>query len=162
MSQATKYEQPAAGDAFFSVFGPQVGGHLEPRALVTLDYGHRPFSLSDEAGNEIATPSKGQLHLHAGASLALWDRLMVSVGIPVALFQEGDTLELDDGTALQATSGGDVGELHVGLRGRIVGEYWDAFQLGAAARIYLPTATGPWSSPMRPAPPSWSSRAARC
>ena len=145
-----QYEQPVAGDAFFSVFGPQVGGHLLPRALMTLDYGHKPFVLRNEADKvpvgqttEVAAPSKGQLFLHVGGSLALWDRLLVSVGMPFALYQSGDTVVSNDAT-LRANSGGDVGELNIGLRGRILGEYSDPFQLSVGGRLYLPTATKAW------------------
>ncbi|MFP6687607.1 MAG: OmpA family protein [Polyangiaceae bacterium] len=140
-----QYEQPDAGDAFFAVFGPQVSGHLVPRAVATLDYGHRPFVLIDGAGNELASPAKGQLYVHTGASFALWDRLQVSVGVPAALYQKGDTVDFGNGNTLNAAAGSDLGEMNIGLRGRMMGGYWDAFQVGVGARLYLPTATGPWT-----------------
>ncbi len=136
--QLNQYEQPVAGDAFFSVPAPWVGGHLEPRAAIAFDYASEPLVLVDENDNVIATPVSSQAYLHLGFSFALWDRLGISINFPVAVAQSGDEA-LSTAPALQAADGAQAGDLRLGLRGRLLGEYYDAFQLGLGAYIYVPT-----------------------
>ena len=78
-------EPTPAGDAFFGVPSPAVGGHLVPRALVMFDYADQPLSLT--TGETTSTIVGSQAFLHLGASLALWDRLLVSMLLPIAVLQ---------------------------------------------------------------------------
>ena len=138
--QLNQYEQPVAGDALFATPAPWVGGHLVPRGMLSFDYAADPLVLVDGNGNVIATPVTSQAHLHFGLSFALWDRLGISLNFPVAVAQGGDEA-LATAPALQAASDAAPGDLRLGLRGRILGEYYDPFQLGLGAYIYVPTGT---------------------
>ncbi|MEZ4444577.1 MAG: OmpA family protein [Polyangiaceae bacterium] len=133
-----QYEHPMAGDAFFGVPSPAIGGHLEPRALITFDYAKDPLVLVDADGNDVATPVTSQMYLHFGASFALWDRLMISLDFPLAINQTGEDSILG-GAVLQGASGVAPGDLRIGLRGRIFGGYWDPFQIGVGGYLYVPT-----------------------
>ena len=133
-----QYEQSVAGDAFFSVPAPWVGGHLEPRGMVTFDYAKDPLVIVNADGEVVAKPVTSQMHLHFGFSLALWDRLGVSLNFPLAVSQSGEE-NLAEIPALQAADGADPGDLRIGLRGRLFGEYYDPFQLGIGAYLYVPT-----------------------
>src|SRR5689334_4677245 len=72
-----RFEPAPAGDAMFGVPSPAVGGHLVPRAAAIFDYADRPLSI-DNGNNRLVIVSR-QAFLHLDASLALWDRLLVSV-----------------------------------------------------------------------------------
>ena len=82
-----QFEPAPAGDAFFGVPSAGVGGHLVPRAMVMFDYAHRPLRFRTAAGETPIVASQG--FLRVDASLALWDRLQVSVDMPFALVQGG-------------------------------------------------------------------------
>jgi OmpA-OmpF porin, OOP family len=133
-----QYEQPMAGDAFFGVPSPAVGGHVVPRGMITFDYAKDPLVLIDANDEEVGNPVTSQVHLHFGASLALWSRLMVSVDFPLAVAQSGNDSTLG-GATLAGASGTAAGDLRIGLRGRLFGEYWDPFQIGVAGYLYVPT-----------------------
>jgi len=133
-----QYEQPMAGDTFFAVPSPAVGGHLEPRGLITFDYAKDPLVLVDANDNPVANPVTSQAFLHFGASFALWSRLMLSLDFPLAVSQSGNDSTLG-GVALSGASGAAPGDLRIGLRGRLFGEYWDPFQIGVGAYLYTPT-----------------------
>jgi OmpA-OmpF porin, OOP family len=136
-----QYEHPMAGDTFFSVPSPAVGGHLEPRGMITLDYAKDPLVLVDANDETVANPVTGQVYVHFGASFALWSRLMISMDFPLAVSQSGDDSILG-GAVLQGASGAAAGDLRVGIRGRFFGEYWDPFQVGAGGYLYVPTGSG--------------------
>src|SRR4051794_17966725 len=71
-----RFEPTPAGDAMFGVPSPAVGGHLVPRATATFDFAYRPLSIQN--GTTRYTIVSRQAFLHIDASLALWDRLLVS------------------------------------------------------------------------------------
>jgi OOP family OmpA-OmpF porin len=141
----SRYEVPAAGDRFFAVLGPNVDGHLVPRGQLTVGYEHRPFVLKDSAGNVLAAPSSRRLFVHGSASLAILDRLLVSVDAPFAAAQGGDIVDFGGGRELVPTQGPALGEVRLGVRGRLYGAPTAPFQLGVGGFVYLPTATDPWS-----------------
>jgi OOP family OmpA-OmpF porin len=133
-----QYQHPVAGDAFLSVPAPWVGGHLVPRGMLTFDYGKDPLILVDENDDTVANIVSGQAYLHLGASLALWDRLSVNLDFPLAVAQTGDDPAVG-GTVLASPDGAEPGDLRIGLRGRIWGEYRDPLQIGVGAYLFVPT-----------------------
>jgi OmpA-OmpF porin, OOP family len=137
-----QYQHPMSGDAFLSVLSPWVGGHLEFRAMSTFEYAHRPLVLVTPAGDEIAAPVTDQAFVHIGASFALFDRVLLGVDMPLAVIQGGDESGgRISGVTFPAADGFEPGDLRFGLRGRIFGEYWDAFQLGVGGFVYVPLAS---------------------
>ena len=133
-----RFQPTPAGDAMFGVPSPAIGGHLVPRAVVVFDFAHRPLSIQDETGARYAIVSR-QGYLHVGASLALWDRLSISLDMPFVLFQGGDSPTLA-GQSFPSPSGAQIGDLRIGARGRLFGDYWDPFQIGVGGYIWVPTA----------------------
>lgn len=140
----SRLEPAVAGDAFFTVLGANVDGKVVPRGQLTVDYQHRPFVLVDDVGNELAVPSSARLLLHASASLAIVDRVLVTVDAPFAVLQRGDTVILGPTFELAPTSGAAVGEVRAGVRARVFGEASAPFQVGVGGFVYLPTANDPW------------------
>ncbi|WP_437661616.1 OmpA family protein [Sorangium sp. So ce1182] len=132
-----------AGDPFFGVPSPFVDGHLVPRAHAMLGYADGPLTL---AQGEIERDVVGsQALLHLGASLALWNRLLVAVALPLAVAQTGDGAAVPgepappDAPAPGAPDAPAAGDLRLGLRVRALGEKNDPVQLGASFGVHLPT-----------------------
>src|SRR5579871_4957432 len=120
----------------FGVPSAAVGGHLVPRATAIFDFAYKPLSITDGT-NRYAIISR-QAFLHIDASLALWDRLLISVDMPFAIIQAGDSPTVD-GVNFPSPSGAQVGDLRIGARGRIWGDYWDPFQIAVGGYLFAPT-----------------------
>lgn len=134
-----RYEPPEPGDPFMAVPSPSIGGHLVPRLMLTYDVAYQPLEIEDASG-EMQPLVWGMQVLHANASFALFDYLMLGVGMPFVLDQgPGFPSTTIDGTTYAMPSGADVGDLRAGLRGRFFGEYEDPFQIGAGTWVYFPT-----------------------
>ncbi|MEZ4440600.1 MAG: OmpA family protein [Polyangiaceae bacterium] len=129
--------QPSpAGDTFFGVPSPYAYGHLDPKAYLLFDYAHRPMRLT-QAGNTTALVSS-QGFLRLDAALALWDRLLVSVDVPLALVTSGDDPGLP-GTTFTPLEGPSFGDVRVGVRGRLFGDDGGPFQLGLGSYLFIPS-----------------------
>lgn len=124
------------GDAFFGVPSPRVGGHLVPRGLVMFDYALQPLTLT--IGPTTSSVVGYQAYVHAGASFALWDRLLVSASLPIAVAQGGDSPTIDD-VLIPSPSSAALGDLRIGLRVRLFGQDDEVFQVGAGGNLYIPT-----------------------
>ncbi|MBW2523269.1 MAG: OmpA family protein [Deltaproteobacteria bacterium] len=134
-----RYEPPEPGDPFMAVPSPSIGGHLVPRLMLTYDVAYIPFEVEDSSG-ELIPVIWGMQVLHANASLALWDRLMVGVGMPIVVDQgPGLRQTTIDGGVYSMPNGAAAGDFRASLRGRIVGEYEDPFQLSVGSYFYFPT-----------------------
>ena len=134
-----RYEPPEPGDPFMAVPSPSIGGHLVPRLMLTYDVAYLPFEVEDNSG-ELIPVIWGMQVLHANASLALWDRLMIGVGMPIVVDQgPGLGQTTIDGGDYSMPNGAAAGDLRASLRGRIYGEYEDPFQLSVGSYFYFPT-----------------------
>ncbi|WP_437580264.1 OmpA family protein [Sorangium sp. So ce887] len=135
----SRFEPTPAGDPLFGVPSPFIGGHLVPRGLVLFDHAEDPLTLSDGASPERVIVGS-QSHLHVGGSLSLWDRLLVSASLPLALAQSGDGPASAAGAgAPEAPSSPALGDLRLGVRVRLLGDERDALQIGTSAALHLPT-----------------------
>ncbi len=131
-----RFQPSVAGDALFGVASPGVSGHLVPRAKAVVDFGLLPLSV-EENGTRSAIVSQ-QTYLHLNASLALWDRLLVSLDMPFALAQGGDNPTVA-GVSFASPQSAEVGDLRLGARVRLFGEERGAFQVGLNGYLYAPT-----------------------
>lgn len=125
-----------AGDTFFAVPSPFASGHLVPRAFAMFDYSVSPLTVSIGPTTSSIVSSQG--FLHVGASLALFDRLLLSAALPVAVIQSGDSPTIE-GVTLSSPSSAAVGDLRLGARVRMLGEDDTPFQLGIGAYLFAPT-----------------------
>jgi outer membrane protein OmpA-like peptidoglycan-associated protein len=132
-----RFQPVPAGDAMFGVPSPAIGGHLVPRATAIFDFAYRPLSIQN--GTQRYVIVSRQAFLHIDASLALWDRLLVSADMPFALVQSGDNPTVA-GVDFLSPNGPQVGDLRLGAKARIYGEFWDPFQIGVGGYVYVPTA----------------------
>ncbi len=125
------------GDTFTLVPSPFAAGHLVPRGLVLFDYAARPLTLVTASSSRPVVGGQG--FLHVGASLALWDRLLLSLSLPVALVQSGEAPSAGRFT-FASPSSPQVGDLRLGARIRLFGEDRALFQLGGSVDVHAPTA----------------------
>jgi outer membrane protein OmpA-like peptidoglycan-associated protein len=125
-------------DAFFGVPSPAIGGHLEVRGTAMFDFSSHPFNYRNNITGMTTHVVGSQGLLRVDASLALWDRLLVSVDVPFALVNSGSDPK-DPKFDFHPPSGPAMGDVRVGLRGRIWGEFRDPFQIGVSANLYAPS-----------------------
>ena len=119
----------------FHLSRPTDLGHLRWGAQLHLDYAHDPLVWESElgdAGSEDYYIVDHQLTATLGASLGLFDRVVVFAGLPVVLVQNGDG---EDTLAMAgvptSADGAGLGDAYLGARVRIWGEADDPFAVGA-------------------------------
>ncbi len=115
-------------------------------AQVQLDYSRNPLvyetTLGDASTERTAIVSD-HLVAHLGVSLGLWDRLTLSLGVPISVVMEGNGF-----MGVPPPDGTSIGDPRIGARVRILGERADMFSLGASLVLSLPLA-GAANSNMR-------------
>jgi outer membrane protein OmpA-like peptidoglycan-associated protein len=130
--------QPAfAGDRMFGVPSPFVAGSFTPHAMLMADYAHNPLVLRRD-GEDIGTVVGGQLFLHLNAGLALWNRIGLNVDVPFAAYQSGGNPEIN-GVAVPTPNSAQLGDIRAGLRIRLLGDYFDPFQVAVGGYVWFPT-----------------------
>ena len=137
-----RFDPAPAGDRLFGVQSPFVAGHLTPHAMILLDYAHDPLVIRTVPANtNLGAIVKSQLFLHLNGGLALWNRLYVNLDIPAAVYQQGDSPNTG-GAAFASPSKAQFGDLRIGLRVRLFGEYHDPFQIAIGGYLWFPTGKG--------------------
>lgn len=131
-----RFEPAPSGDAFFGAPSPWTPGHLVPRFTLGFELARDPLVLAS-GGSVVAS----QGFLFVDASLALLDRLAVSVDMPFAIVQSGDDPQVG-GATVASPSGAQAGDLRLGGRVRVAGAYRDPIQLGLGVYFFVPTAPG--------------------
>src|SRR5580700_9376733 len=83
-----RFDPTPAGDRLFGTDSAQVDGHLELDARLTLDWAHDPLAFHSATDNRtIVAVVQNELIADLGVSLALWNRLQLSVDVRVAVVQ---------------------------------------------------------------------------
>ena len=127
-----------AGDRMFGVQSPYVAGNFVLHGMLLVDYAHNPLVVYSTAKDTTVGSIVGdQLFMHAGLTLAMFDRMQLSVDMPFALFQTGDNpTELGSSFPAPGTA---IGDLSIGARLAILGNYDSAIQVGVGGYVWLPT-----------------------
>ena len=134
-----RFDPAPAGDRMFGVQSPFVAGKMTPHVMLLGDYAHNPLVLRTTGSNtKLGSVVSGQLYLHLNGGLALWDRLYVHVDVPVAVAQTGDS-PTGGATTWGSPNGAQFGDLRLGARVRLLGEYDEAFQVAISGKLWLPT-----------------------
>jgi OmpA-OmpF porin, OOP family len=126
-----------AGDPFFGVPSPFAGGHVVPRVQALLSYADAPLTLTQGGVEREVVGSQSSLYL--GVSVALWDRLLGSIVLPIAVLQSGEGVATPEEPSPGAPASPAFGDLRLGARVRVLGEERDPFQLAAGAAVHVPT-----------------------
>ena len=134
-----RFNPAPAGDRMFGVQSPFVAGDPGLHVMLLGDYAHNPLVLKTTSDNtRVSSIVSSQLFLHLNATLALWNRVALNIDVPVALLQDGDS-SAAGGTSFQAPSSAQFGDLRAGARVRILGDYFDLFQLAVGGYVWFPT-----------------------
>ncbi|MBK8254221.1 MAG: OmpA family protein [Polyangiaceae bacterium] len=130
------------GDRMFGVQSPYVAGDLTPHFSIVADYAHNPLVLRTvNSGEDRGAIVSDQLFLHFNAAFAFKQRLFVSASFPVALVQGGSS-PTANGITFNSPQEADIGDLRIGARVRLLGDYWDPFQLALGGYFWFPTGNG--------------------
>jgi outer membrane protein OmpA-like peptidoglycan-associated protein len=135
LDQYRMAETPEDG---FAVSRPSDLGHLRFGARFDLDYVLEPLVhrlRGGDPGSEVTPIVQHLLAGQLGLSFGLFDRLVISAGVPVNLVMDGERVDGQpraDGTSL--------GDVSLSLRGRVFGERTDAFALSLQVSGTAPTA----------------------
>lgn len=111
-------------------FGTSVGA--------TLDYAHEPLVARDPSGAQRASIVRHQAFVHAGAALAVTERVRFALNVPLAIYQDGEPVNVG-GDTLKAASAPALGDVRVAADVRLVGDGRGLLALGAGVRAWLPT-----------------------
>jgi outer membrane protein OmpA-like peptidoglycan-associated protein len=134
-----RFDPAPAGDRMFGVQSPFVAGSLTPHVMLLGDYAHNPLVIRTIGTNQnLGAVVKNQLFLHLNGGLALWNRLYVNVDVPVALENSGDNPTVGAQTFISPSKAA-FGDLRLGARLRLWGEYFDPFQIAIGGYLWLPT-----------------------
>ncbi|MBK9262614.1 MAG: OmpA family protein [Polyangiaceae bacterium] len=136
-----RFHPSQAGDRLFGVQSPYVAGHVTAHAVLMFDYAHNPLVVRTADGESLGSIVDNQMFAHVNASFALWNRLQVNVNLPLALVQTGENPAVD-GRTFASPSGFALGDVRLGARLRIIGNYYDAFQLGIGGYMWVPSGGG--------------------
>jgi outer membrane protein OmpA-like peptidoglycan-associated protein len=133
-----RFDVAERGSDWFVGDSLDLRGKARPSVGFVLDYANKPLVLYSEQGVERAVIVKDQFYGHFGASLALIDRLRLSVNVPVAFMTRGNSVDYLDRT-IAAESGTTLGDIRVGADVRLVGRYGGPATLALGAQLYVPT-----------------------
>jgi len=133
-----KFNPSPAGDRFFGVPSPFAAGEATLHAMALLDYAREPLVLVHDGGDDIGPIVSDQMFVHIGLNFSIINRFAISADMPFAVLSTGDAPS-GGGLGFPAPSGAALGDLRLGLRVRIFGDYFDAFQLGVGGYVWVPT-----------------------
>lgn len=128
------FDPSSPGDPFFAVPSAATEGHLVPRALLLHDHAFEPLVIGN--GESIV---EHQAFLRADASITFYDRLMLSLDIPVAIFQDGESPTIA-GVTVKSPDSVELGDVRLAMRGRLWGADRSPLQIGLQSSFYFPTA----------------------
>ncbi|HRI71975.1 MAG TPA: OmpA family protein, partial [Polyangium sp.] len=136
-----RFHPSQAGDRLFGVQSPFVAGHMTPHAVLMFDYAHNPLVLRQANKDAIGSIVSNQMFVHVNATFAMWNRVQLNVNLPLAVVQSGDKPS-GDGRTFESPSGFALGDVRIGARVRLLGNYYDALQLGIGGYVWVPTGSG--------------------
>jgi len=122
----------------FALQWPRTLGHLRFGAMLTLDYAHAPFVLSEPGGDAAGSIVAHRLVAHGNVAVGLGDRVEVHLRAPITLVQGGDNPAINT-IRFEEPDATSLGDLAIGGSVRVLGEDEGDFQLGLSAQLALPT-----------------------
>lgn len=128
-------ETPADG---FAVSRPDDLGHLALGVRLDVDYALSPLVYrlrGSDPSSEVAPIVEHLLAAQLGVSFGLFERLVISAGVPFHLVMDGAAID-----GQPRADGTSVGDVYLGVRGRLFGEKEDPFALSLQVTGTAPTA----------------------
>ncbi|HVY49476.1 MAG TPA: thrombospondin type 3 repeat-containing protein, partial [Minicystis sp.] len=138
-----RFEPTPIGDPFFGVQTGEVDGQLTPRGGIVFDYARDPLRLYATSGDKvIGSVVQDQFFMHFAGSLALFDRIELSLDFPLALVDDGQNpVNPNSGnmTTLVSPSGVAAGDLRIGARLNLFREKHDISAAAIGGYLWVPT-----------------------
>ena len=136
-----RFEPSERGSDWFVNESLDFRGTGRPSVGLVLDWANRPLVLYDPAnlqGNPRADVLTDQIFMHAGGAVVFHDRYRIGADVPVALFQDGESIA---GVVVGARAADKPAFGDVRLSGdvRVIGEYGAKFSAALGAQLHLPT-----------------------
>ena len=135
-----RFEPAPAGDALFTVPSAFVSTWRYPNAYLMVDYAKDPLRV--HAGDTDGSIVASQAYVRGDVSLGFANRFQLSLDMPVAVQQTGDSPTLG-GLAFASPTGVGLGDLRVGARLRLFGSFYAPLQLAIGAYGYAPIGASP-------------------
>jgi OOP family OmpA-OmpF porin len=136
-----RFEPSETGSDWFANESLDLRGNFRPALGIVGDFAYKPYILKNADGSENTAIISSQFYVHLGASINLFDRLRLSVSLPIAAEQDGESKTID-GREYLAPSKGGVGDLRLAADLRLIGKYGDPFTMAFGGRVWLPTGDG--------------------
>ncbi len=137
-----KFNPSVPGDRFFGVPSPYAAGKATFHGGLMLDYAHNPLVLVDGTGKKLGGIVEHQMFMHLAINFSLFNRLAIYADMPFSLLDKGDSQPVTGGSfKFTPPNKAGIGDLRLGARVRLFGEYHDAFQIGLGGYVWLPTGT---------------------
>ncbi len=136
-----KFNPSVPGDRFFGVPSPYAAGKATFHGGVVLDYAHNPLVLVDGQGKKLGAIVEHQMFLHLAVNLSLFHRLAINADMPFTLLNRGDGAVKGGTFSFTSPNKAGIGDLRLGARVRLFGDYHDPFQIGVGGYVWLPTGT---------------------
>ncbi len=136
-----RFEPSERGSDWFVNESLDFRGSPRPAAGVVMDWAYRPLVLYDPSkiqGDSRATAIIDQVVVHAGAALALGDRVRVAVSVPMLIFQDGDDLSAIP-TTVRSPDKAAFGDVRASADLRIIGQFGGPISAAVGAQVYFPT-----------------------
>jgi OmpA-OmpF porin, OOP family len=133
------------GDRFFGVQGPELCGR--ERSTPCPDFLPRLMFLVDYASRPVAAPATGASYGNAvgtlglvriGLGVSLWERLLISADTPIAAGVDSGNAADPTGRVFPSSHATAPGDLHAGIRARLLGEARSRSTLALAAYVLVP------------------------
>jgi outer membrane protein OmpA-like peptidoglycan-associated protein len=135
---ANRFDPSEKGSDWFTNESLDYQSDYRPAFGVIIDYAKDPVVLSMADGSNAHPLISDQLYLHAGVSMAFWNRLRLGLSLPLELGETGNGVTLSSG-AYTSPTGAAAGDLRLGADVRLLGAYQSPFTAAIGAQVYLPT-----------------------
>ena len=134
-----KFEPSERGSDWFTNESLDLRGNLRPAFGVIADYEYRPLATYQANGDLSHSIVRNMVALHAGAAVNLFDRLRLSLSIPLIPYVDGRS-DLVGPTFYGAPTHSQAsGDLRAAADIRLAGAYGDPVTLAVGGQVWFPT-----------------------
>ena len=128
------------GSEWFVLDSLDLRGSLRPVVGVVGDWAARPLVVYNGDGSLQSSIVRNQATLHAGASVALWERVRLGLDAPLQIYADGQRGDLGGGVlVLPPAHSAALGDLRFSADVRVLGDYGTPFTAAAGASLWIPT-----------------------
>jgi OOP family OmpA-OmpF porin len=134
-----RFDPAPAGDRMFGVESPYAAGEGLPHVSLITDYAHNPYVLIHGPGHtDVGAVVGDQVFLHLNVSIAILNRINLNFTVPAAVVQDGSG-PTSNGSVVASPHDAAFGDVRLGARVRLFGEYDAPFQLGVSGFLWVPS-----------------------